>query len=204
MRAPSASRAAGLSHRYAPQLIIDTSRPLWGEDAMMMSRFAALSIAAAVAALLLASASFGADDENDNGLRTADDAKAMLAKAVAAVKADKPKALDMFTKGEGGFRDGNLYVACTNVSDGKLVATGNPNSKNLLGVDARTYKDIHGDTLPLEAIAQKPEGEITIFDIQFPKPGVSKTQEPIEIYATKVNDLICGVGWYYYRSVQDH
>jgi hypothetical protein len=168
----------------------------------MISRFLALPIAVATAALLLASASFGADDENDNGLRTADQAKAMLAQAVAAVKADEAKARNMFNTGEGGFRDGNLYVACTNVSDGKLVATGNPNSKNLLGVDARTYKDINGDTLPLEAIAQKPEGEITIFDIQFPKPGASKTQEPIEIFATKVNDLICGVGYYYYRSAQ--
>ena len=35
---------------------------------------------------------------------TADEAKAMLMKAVAAVKADKAKALDMFNKGEGGFR----------------------------------------------------------------------------------------------------
>src|SRR5215831_18835339 len=34
---------------------------------------------------------------------TAAEAKAMLDKAVAAVKADKTKALDMFNKGEGGF-----------------------------------------------------------------------------------------------------
>ena len=34
---------------------------------------------------------------------TAGEAKAMLEKAVAAVKADKTKALDMFNKGEGGF-----------------------------------------------------------------------------------------------------
>ena len=35
---------------------------------------------------------------------TAAEAKAMLEKAVAAVKEDKGKALDMFSKGEGGFR----------------------------------------------------------------------------------------------------
>ena len=34
---------------------------------------------------------------------TPEEAKAMLMKAVAAVKADKAKALDMFNKGEGGF-----------------------------------------------------------------------------------------------------
>ena len=33
---------------------------------------------------------------------TAEDAKAMLEKAVAAVKENKAKALDMFNKGDGG------------------------------------------------------------------------------------------------------
>jgi hypothetical protein len=36
---------------------------------------------------------------------TAEEAKAMLMKAVAAVRMDETKALDMFNKGEGGFRD---------------------------------------------------------------------------------------------------
>ena len=37
---------------------------------------------------------------------TAEEAKAMLEKAVAAVKEDKAKALDMFNKGEGGIHEG--------------------------------------------------------------------------------------------------
>jgi hypothetical protein len=53
---------------------------------------------------------------------TRDEARAMLMKAVAAVKADKVKALDMFNKGEGGFLDRDLYVFCGNISDGKAVA----------------------------------------------------------------------------------
>src|SRR5580658_4043644 len=75
---------------------------------------------------------------------TADQAKAMLVKAVAAVKADKTKALDMFNKGEGGFLDRDLYVFCFNNSDGKIVALGNPNAKQLLGSDARNLKDSTG------------------------------------------------------------
>ena len=59
----------------------------------------------------------------------------MLDKVVAAVKADKTKALDMFNKGEGGFRDRDLYPFCFNISDGKIVAVGNPNTKGLLGMD---------------------------------------------------------------------
>ena len=53
---------------------------------------------------------------------TSEEAKAMLEKAVAAVKQDKAKALDMFNKGEGGFKDRDLYVFCANASDGILTA----------------------------------------------------------------------------------
>ena len=53
---------------------------------------------------------------------TAEEAKAMLNRAVAAVKQDKTKALDMFNKGEGGFKDRDLYVFCANASDGILTA----------------------------------------------------------------------------------
>ena len=90
---------------------------------------------------------------------TADEAKAMLMKAVAAVKADKVKALDMFNKGEGGFLDRDLYVFCDNVSDGKTVAIGNPNAKQLLGTDGRTLKDAAGKPFGEEIYAaiEKPE-----------------------------------------------
>ena len=48
---------------------------------------------------------------------TAAEAKAMLEKAVAAVKTNKANALDMFNKGEGGFLDRDLYPYCFNISD---------------------------------------------------------------------------------------
>jgi hypothetical protein len=53
---------------------------------------------------------------------TADEAKAMLERAVAAVKEDKAKALDMFNNGKGGFKDRDLYVFCANASDGIITA----------------------------------------------------------------------------------
>jgi hypothetical protein len=53
---------------------------------------------------------------------TAEEAKAMLERVVAAVK-DKAKALDMFNNGEGGFKDRDLYVWCANASDGIVTAT---------------------------------------------------------------------------------
>ena len=127
---------------------------------------------------------------------TADEAKAMLMKAVAAVKADKAKALDEFNKGEGGFLVGDLYPFCFNISDGKAVA--NPNAKNLIGTDGRTVKDSTGKLFGVEqlAAAQKPEGEITVTDYMFPKPGADKTPVTKESFTTKVGDLVCGVGYY--------
>jgi hypothetical protein len=48
---------------------------------------------------------------------TAEEAKAMLDKAVAAMKEDEGKALAMFNNGESGFKDRDLYVLCANASD---------------------------------------------------------------------------------------
>src|ERR1700757_159760 len=53
---------------------------------------------------------------------TAADAKAMLERTVAAIKADKPKTLDQINKGENGFLVGDLYPFCFDLSDGLLVA----------------------------------------------------------------------------------
>src|ERR1700720_3652278 len=72
---------------------------------------------------------------------TAADAKAMLTKTVAALKADKAKTLDLINKGEGGFLDRDIYPFCFNISDGKTVALANPNAKQLIGKDVRENKD---------------------------------------------------------------
>jgi hypothetical protein len=154
-----------------------------------------LMIAAASAAVIaLSPAAFA---QQTGG--TADEAKAMLMKAVAAVKADKAQALDMFNKGEGGFLDRDLYVFCGNISDGKQVAIGNPNAKRLLGTDGRTLKDATGKAFGAEIFAayQKPMGEFTEVTYLFPRPGADKTPVQKVSLVTKVSDdLGCGVGYY--------
>ena len=47
---------------------------------------------------------------------TAEEARALLEKAVVALKADKAKALALFNSGEDGFRDRDLYVFCADAS----------------------------------------------------------------------------------------
>lgn len=48
---------------------------------------------------------------------TAQEAKAMLSKAIAAVRSSKEMALAMFNSGEGGFKDRDLYVLCPKPSE---------------------------------------------------------------------------------------
>ena len=128
---------------------------------------------------------------------TAQEARALLDKVVAAVKADKTKAVDMFNKGEGGFRDRDLYPFCFNISDGKIVAVGNPNTKGLLGMDRETLKSAtKGLGLDVYNAAQKPEGEITEVSYLFPKPGADATLAPKVSFVTRVGDLGCDVGYY--------
>jgi hypothetical protein len=156
--------------------------------------FRTLRIAAASAVVLAFSPTACAQQTGG----TAAEAKAMLMKAVAAVKADKAKALDMFNKGEGGFLDRDLYAFCFTGSDAKAVADGNPNAKQLIGVDARTLKDSTGKPFGAEQYAayRKPEGELTEVSYMFPRPGADKTPVQKVNFSTKVGDLVCGVGYY--------
>jgi hypothetical protein len=156
----------------------------------------AFMIAAASAAVLIVLPMAFAPQLGQFG--TADEAKTMLAKAIAAVRANKTKALDMFNKGESGFLDRDLYPFCFNTSDGKLVAVPNPNAKQLLGQDVRTIKDSTGEAFGLEqyVATEKPEGQITEVSYMFPRPGADKTPVPKVSFVTKVGDLVCGVGYY--------
>jgi hypothetical protein len=153
-------------------------------------------IAAAATAILAFSPMAFAQQPSQFG--TADEAKAMLLKAVAAVKADKAKALDMFAKGDGGFKDRDLYPFCFNISDAKIFPNANPNGRQLFGQDIRNNKDSTGKAFGLEqyAAVQKPEGQITEVSYMFPKPGTDATPVPKVSFMTKVGDLGCGVGYY--------
>jgi len=128
---------------------------------------------------------------------SAEEAKAMLLKAIAALKADKAKALDMFNKGEGGFLDRDLYPFCGNVGDGKVVAVANPNRKQDIGNDIRGLKDSTGKAFGQEiyAAGQKPEGQITEVSYLIARPGDPTPVAKVS-FVTRVGDIYCGVGYY--------
>ena len=127
---------------------------------------------------------------------TAADAKAMLERTVAAIKADKAKTLDQINKGENGFLVGDLYPFCFNLSDALLVAIGNPNVKGLLGKDARTFKDPTGDVYGPRLYDAAKEGQVNEVSYMSPKAGADKTWVPKASFVTAVAGLGCGVGYY--------
>jgi hypothetical protein len=122
---------------------------------------------------------------------TAEEAKAMLNKAVAAVKEDKTKALDMFNAGEGGFKDRDLYVFCANASDGILTA--HPYGQK--GKQLREILGKKGYPLGQEIMQKAAEGTIKEVTYWWPRPGSDKPLEKTTFY-TKAGDQICGVGYY--------
>ena len=141
-----------------------------------------------VVALTLSTAALA----QQNQFGTAAEAKAMLAKAVAAVQADKAKALAMFNKGEGGFKDRDLQPFCFNVSDGMLTAATMP---SLLGTDVRTLKDKTGKPFGEEVYKAAMEGKITEVSYMFPRPGETEPVQKVS-FITKVGDQGCGVGYF--------
>src|SRR5215469_7691969 len=127
---------------------------------------------------------------------TPEQAMAMLTRAVTAVKADKTKAIAMFSTGEGGFLDEDLYPYCFNVGDGKFVA--DVNQPNLIGQNVMDLKDATGKPFGRELYKamQRPEGEITDVGYMFPKPGSEQQLAPKVAFVTRVGDLGCAVGYY--------
>jgi signal transduction histidine kinase len=121
---------------------------------------------------------------------TAVEARAMLDKAVAAVKADKSKALDQMQKGENGFKDRDPYMFCANASDGILTA-----HPALKGTKMETIKDKDGKPLGEEMMKVAVEGKLAEVTYMWPRPGDTMPVQKVS-FVTKVTDQICGVGYY--------
>jgi hypothetical protein len=147
------------------------------------TRIAALAGAALLAGMSIAYA---------QSLGTSAEAKAMLEKAVVALKANEADAVAAFNKSEGTFRDRDLYVFCYNMTDGKFTA--HPNAK-LMGTDVRMLK-LKDDPLGERIFKTIKPNEINTVSYEFPKPGTTEPAVPKESYVTQVGNQGCGVGYY--------
>lgn len=118
----------------------------------------------------------------------AEKAKEMLARVAVLVQRDESEAMQKFSAGTDGFRDGDIYPFCFRLSDG-VVMTG-----QTAGSDIRTFPGV-GPQL-FEA-AQKPEGEIT--EISYlarrPPPAEATPVRKVSVIR-RIGQIGCGVGYY--------
>src|ERR1022692_4786195 len=77
---------------------------------------------------------------------SAEEARAMLERAIAELNANQKEALAKFNDEKGPFRDRDLYVFCFHLPSGKMTAA---YDHSLLGTDIRAPKDKDGSPLGL-------------------------------------------------------
>jgi hypothetical protein len=128
-------------------------------------------------------------------LGTADQAKAMLDRAIAALKSDEPGALSKFNDpSDQQFHDRDLYIFCFDVSDGKITAD---SSNGLRGIDIRALK-LKDDPMGQRAydiVQNAPPESVRTLDYSFPKPGTMEPA-PKQFLETRVGNQGCGIAYY--------
>lgn len=120
---------------------------------------------------------------------SAEEAKAMLDRVIAAVKADGAGALAKFNAGDPEFKDRDLYPFCAD-ADGILTA-----HPTLLGKQLRDIKDVDGKPLGQEMLAIAEEGKVAEVSYKWPRPGATDPIAKIS-FVTKIGEQTCGVGYY--------
>jgi hypothetical protein len=126
---------------------------------------------------------------------TAEEARAMLDRAIAALNANQARALSEFNNTKNTqFHDRDLYISCYNMADGKFTAFP---SRAMIGADIREIK-LENDSVgqrAYDAIKGSAEGSIATMEYNFPKPGADKPA-PKESIAVRVGNQVCGVSYY--------
>lgn len=121
---------------------------------------------------------------------TASEARAMLERVVAGIKADPAATIEQINKSDPKFSDRDLYPTCAG-PDGKMVANPNPAR---LGIVQKDSKDASGKPYG-EELARAQDGIFSEVSYLSPRPGADKTPVPKIAFVTKVAGYICLVGY---------
>ena len=122
-------------------------------------------------------------------LGSAAEAKAMLEKAVVELKANEAAALAKFNKGEGGFKDRDLYVFCFDMIRGQFTAH---IDQPLIGADVNALTEMNRSPLGEKLFNMANARDVRSVAYNFPKPGGT---DPVakEAYVTRIGNQGCGV-----------
>ena len=122
---------------------------------------------------------------------TKEEALVLLERAVALVKIDKNRALDLFASGDGGLHQKDLYPFCM-TQNGLII--GHP---TLEGVNVLKFEDSNGKVVGQGMIDVARYGEINEVDFMIAR----LTTDDEKLYkktqlVTRAADLVCVVGFY--------
>ena len=124
---------------------------------------------------------------------TAEEAKAMLERAVKAVQNDKEAALKDFNNGSKMFKQNDLYVFCYDAETGEILANGA--NKSIVGKNVKHLKDKNGFRFGEEFFNNTENDEFREVIYWKPRPDETEASEKSS-YITGVQGLGCGVGYY--------
>ncbi len=123
---------------------------------------------------------------------TAEEARAMIERAAAALATDPAAALASFNAGADGFREKDLYVFC---GDAEGVFTAHGANADLIGRNMRGLVDKAGTPLGENIYAAANMGSVAVVEYMWPRPGETEPAAKAS-YVTQVGDQTCGVGYY--------
>ena len=124
---------------------------------------------------------------------TAEDAKALVERAVTHVKdVGEEQAFKDFTNKDGGYIEGELYVFCYSPDVTLVAIGGNP---GMVGKNLRNLKDPDGKEASFELVQMGLQHGSGWVDYKWPNPVTKKIQTK-SAYVVKVNDKVCGTGYY--------
>jgi hypothetical protein len=144
-------------------------------------------------AAFITSAFPGSVDASGAEYGTAEEAKAMLNRAIVEVKADKARAIAKFNHNDRQFRYHDLFVFCFNGQDGKFTA-----HEAMVTRDVRTFQDEAGKRYGEEMYKRAKEGQIVEITFMSPIPGL-KEKAPKRSFVTRIGDQVCGVSVYQFN-----
>ena len=124
---------------------------------------------------------------------SAEQASAMLERAVGAMQADPVKALAAFNDLNGGYIEDDLYVFVVGIDDGKFRAHGV--SGRLVGSDGYALTDPNGKPVirqMLDVLKDKDRGEL---DYAWRNPVTRQVENKHTLFRKVGNNLV-GVGYY--------
>ena len=128
-------------------------------------------------------------------LGTAKDARAMLDRAIAALKSNEHTALSQFNdQNNKQFHDRDLYVFCFDMSDGKVTSYSAP---FLICADVRTLTLVNDPIgqRAYDTVRNAAEGKVAVLQYKMAKPGTIEPATKLS-FETRIGNQGCGVTYY--------